>query len=225
LRQPAVVEQLIVGTIFLVMYFALPFAARDGSYLDTRALPMVAVALVAATLQLRDSSGQTRDPGIAAAAPLLVALILAAGNLAYLAKRIHDDNAWLADYRAVVAEVPAGSYVLPVYTRAKEGQVRPFLHAASFVVIDRRGFIPDLFSGDQGHPMKYFRYAHRRYQPSEFWYFKPASGPVDWRRVACDYDLLLVTKPFDADRIQLATTTVAQNASAALLAPVQRICD
>jgi hypothetical protein len=229
LRQPAVVEQLIVGATFLVMYFALPVGTRDGWFLDVRPLPLVAVSLVVISLHLGEDAVRVHGSGSTVAVPLVVALLLVVGNLAYIARHAYHDNAWLRDYRAIVAVVPAGAYVLPVYTRAKEGAVRPFLHAGSFVVIDRRGFIPNLFSGDQGHPMKYFRYTHRRYQPPqswfESWYTNTAPGRVDWKQVGCDYDLLLFTKPFDGGRIQLATTTVAENASAALLAPVQRACE
>src|SRR6185312_699088 len=46
----------------------------------------------------------------------------------------------------------------------------PYVHAASFVVIDRGGMTPYLFGGDDGDPMIYFRYRHRPYEPKWMWY-------------------------------------------------------
>jgi hypothetical protein len=48
--------------------------------------------------------------------------------------------------------------------------------------------------------------------------------PVDWNRVACDYDFLLLTKPFNPGYIQIPTRMVASNESAALLAVDKRAC-
>jgi hypothetical protein len=49
-------------------------------------------------------------------------------------------------------------------------------------------------------------------------------APVDWNRIACDYDFLLVTRPFDAAHIRVATTTAAANETAALLAVDKQEC-
>ncbi|MDB6013535.1 MAG: hypothetical protein JWL65_5785 [Gammaproteobacteria bacterium] len=49
-------------------------------------------------------------------------------------------------------------------------------------------------------------------------------APVDWDRIACDYDFLLVTRPFDAAHIRVATTTAAANETAALLAVDKQEC-
>jgi hypothetical protein len=49
-------------------------------------------------------------------------------------------------------------------------------------------------------------------------------APVDWNRIACDYDFLLVTMPFDAAHIRVRTTTAAANETAALLAVDKQEC-
>jgi hypothetical protein len=65
--------------------------------------------------------------------------------------------------------------------------------------------------------MKYFRYIHRPYTPPEDWYVDWPRPRVQWQQVACTYDFILVSKPFQQQRIGVATTTVAENESAALL--------
>jgi hypothetical protein len=219
LLQAAVIEMLVLAATFLVMYFVLPVGYADAWAVDVRALAPATVFLIAACLYLPDAAR-----GSTAALVLPLAALLAIGNLAYLTKHIADDHAWLGAYRAVVAAVPRSAPVLPIYTHHRQGAVAPFLHAGSFVVIDRGGVIPYLFSGDRGSPMKYFRYVHRRYEPDEEWYTVPQPVPVDWEAVACDYDFLLVMRPFDPGRIRVPTTTVTENGSAALLAIAKQAC-
>jgi hypothetical protein len=49
--------------------------------------------------------------------------------------------------------------------------------------------------------------------------------PVDWNRIACQYDWLLVTKPFESRFIRLPARQVASNETAALLALDPGSCD
>jgi len=137
--------------------------------------------------------------------------------------------------------------------------IAPFLHAASYVTLDRAAVIPYLFSGDRGDLMTYFTYKHRPYMPDESWYgsleYWWTSGteatyqvgghrytwrfhydrldhlwemvdlvPVDWNRVACEYDFLLVTMPFREPYIELQLKPVAYNETAALLAVDKKSC-
>jgi hypothetical protein len=60
------------------------------------------------------------------------------------------------------------------------------------------------------------------YAPDAQWYRwqlkgDPA-GAVNWNRVRCDYDFLLITEPFDARYIRVPTVTVASNEAAVLMA-------
>jgi hypothetical protein len=189
---------------------------------------------------------------------LAVALLLACVNFAYLVLHMNRNDAWLSRYRQVVAAVPSGAKVLPVYTQPSQMDVSPFLHAGSYVTLDRGAIIPYLFSGDRGDLMKYFRYRHRPYMPDESWYkyleywntakeatyevggrrytwrfdydrvereWKPQElVPVDWNRVACEYDFLLVMVPFQEPFLEVRITPVAYNETAALLAVDKRTC-
>jgi hypothetical protein len=104
--------------------------------------------------------------------------------------------------------------------------LKPFMHAASFAVIDRGAEIPYLFSGNRGNPQTYFRYIRMPYAPPPSWYYlpRPPATDVNWGKVACSYDFLLVMKPFELSHIRVLTTPVAANASAALLAVTKRPC-
>jgi hypothetical protein len=219
LKQPAVVELLLLATIFFVMYFVLPVAYADAWAVDVRALAVAVLFLIAACLYLPQEAGDSK-----ALLALPLAALLAIGNLAYLARHFAKDHAWLGAYRAVAAQLPRSTTVLPIYTQHRQGAVAPFLHAGSFAVIDRGALIPYLFSGDLGDPMKYFRYARRPYAPDEEWYNVPPRSAVDWNAVACAYDFLLVMKPFAPSRIGIPTTTLTQNGSAALLSVAKRAC-
>jgi hypothetical protein len=222
LTQPRVLEKLALAATFLAIYVVLPEGYPGAFYVDVRALPLVTFFLLMACLELpgKFPANRSLDSSFA----LSLAALLVAGNLAYLTLHLSRYNAWLNEYRTVVAAIPRGAYVLPIYTGAEEGTLRPSLHAASFVVADRGAIIPYLFSGDRGSPMKYFRYLHRRYSPYIRWYERPASFRVDWPSVACSYDFLLAMKPFDPRQISVSTTTVLENDSAALLAVAKQAC-
>jgi hypothetical protein len=214
LKQPVVLETLALSATFVALYFVLPVAYADAWYVDARAAEFAILFLIVACLALPGEDAASGTVGRSVAVPL--AILLAAGNLAYLTKHFAADSAWLGTYRQIIASLPRRASVLPIYTRAPEGSVRPLLHAAAHAVIDREANIPYLFSGNGGYPMKYFRYVRTPYAPDEMWY--NTRGPVDWRAVGCDYDYLLVMKPFEPRRIALPTATVAENTAAALLA-------
>jgi hypothetical protein len=220
--KPAVLEMLLLTAAFLGMYIVLPSTYGDASYLDLRPLALVPVFLAMASLYLPDQ----KSPAYQSAAPagLALAALLVSGNLTYLAWHLIKDNAWMARYRAVIAAVPKGASVLPLYPGTDE--LKPFMHAASFVVIDRGAVIPYLFSGNRGNPQTCFRYNHMPYAPPESWYYvkAPPATDVDWRAVACSYDFLLVMKPFELRRMRIPTTLVVENPSAALLAVTKRGC-
>jgi hypothetical protein len=226
LMKPAVLETLALAGTFVALYFILPVGYADAWYVDARASEMAVLFLVFACLLLPDTRSIDRGSQYAAATapPLAAALaaLLAIANLIYLTHHFAKDHAWLGEYRRIVASVPRGASVLPVYNQPLQGAVRPFLHAGSYVVIDRKAVIPYLFSADGGYPMAYFRYVNRVYAPDETWYRN--SGKVDWSAVACNYEFLLVMSPFERSRIELQTTTVAENRAAALLAVARSEC-
>jgi hypothetical protein len=216
LRSPLVLELLALSALFLAMYFMLPLGYADAFYVDTRPLPLASFFLITACLALPSPRADMQQRRATLAVTL--AALLALGNFAYLARHFVAERAWLAQYRAVVAAIPEHSRVLPVYTYGREGSVVPFLHVSGFVSMDRAAVEPYVFAGDNGNPMKYFRYNHRPYDPPEIWYGDIPRDPVNWRIVARDYDFLMVTKPFDPAVFQLTTRTVAESSSATLLA-------
>jgi len=213
---PQVLEPLGYGVLFAGLYIALPFAQAEASYIDVRALALAPFFAVLGLLNLPPST----EPSAARLNTLALCLAVAVPciNLGYLVFHFQKERAWLAQYRAIVADIPQKSTVLPIYTDRREGNVLKHLHAASFAVIDRHAVIPYLFSGDNGSPMKYFRYVQRPYGPDELWYPARRDGEVDWPQVSRQYQYLLISKPFEADRIRLKTHTVAENDAAALLA-------
>jgi hypothetical protein len=222
LMKPAVLEMLLLAAAFVGMYVLLPSAYGDASYLDLRPLALAPLFLIIACLYLPDENSPTYNSRAPAAVTL--AVLLATGNLIYLSLHFVKDNAWMTRYRAVVAAVPEGARVLPLYPGTDE--LRPFMHAASFIVIDRGADIPYLFSGNRGNPQTYFRYIHLPYAPPESWYYEPAppATDVNWGAVACSYDFLLVMKPFELRRIRLVTTPLIENERASLLAITRQGC-
>jgi hypothetical protein len=216
LRQPLVLELLTLAALFVAIYFILPIGYSEAFYIDTRPLPLASFFFVAACLALPrpDPATHPRREPVA----LLLAALLAIGNLAYLARHFIAERTWVSQYRAVVAAIPVHGRVLPVYTRGGEGAVVPFLHVSGYLSIDRAAVEPYVFAGDNGNPMKYFRYIHRPYDPPEDWYGEIPRGPVDWQAVARDYDFLVVTKPYDPAVFKLPTKTVADDSSATVLA-------
>jgi hypothetical protein len=84
--------------------------------------------------------------------------------------------------------------------------------------MDRAALEPYVFAGDNGNPMKYFRYLNQPYDPPEVWYGDIPRDPVDWQRVAREYDFLVITKPFDPAIFKVASRTVADNSTATVLA-------
>jgi hypothetical protein len=216
LAEPRVLEMLALAATFLAMYVVLPMGYADAWYVDVRPLALVSVFVILACLNLPTPRSWAHGPRLPLTLTLAVLLVI--GNLAYLTKHLLKEDAWLSQYRALVAVIPHGAHVLPVYTCPREGTLMPFLHADSFVTIDRGGVTPYEFTGDTANPMKYFRYADKLYSPDESWYNNPLLYSVEWPSVARDYDFVLVTKPFEPRRIHVPVTTLAENETAALLA-------
>jgi hypothetical protein len=244
-QKPAVLVQLVLAGAFLVIYAALPRQLSFVSLLDIRALPFIALFVLLAMLHLPPENSQGKE--FSAPSALALATLLATVNLAYLVLHIGPADAWISRYRGVLRSVPEGASVLPVYSHPMV-TLMPFVHAASFIVLDRGGITPYLFGGDDGDPMIYFRYRNRPYEPKWMWYdaqrlrslvarMRAAGLPLNsqlvrsdgrkpwyektpapnWQRVACDYQFILVTVPFDQSLIGVATHTIAANASGALL--------
>ena len=207
----------------LGVFIVLPQSLAEAAWIDVRAIPLVAIFLLMGSLTpaaRAPSSARTLGDAVA---PLLAALLVTA-NLVYLDLHLREFNVWLAQYRGVISAIPPGAYVLPIYTNKRDRPIKSTLHAAAFTVIDRGAFIPYIFSGDKGEPMKYFRYKQRPYAPEETWYVEPTPAGVDWHRVACTYGFLLVMKPYDPVRIPIETRSIVENDAAVLEAVAPGAC-
>lgn len=167
LLTPEVLEQIALAVTFLGIYAVLPGTYSGAAYVDVRALPIVVLFILFAVLRLTPAS--SRGSEFASAPALAAAAVLAAVNLTYIGWHLEQNNAWMVRYRAVVAQIPRGALVLPIFTYPKATMV-PLPHASAFVLLDRGGLIPDLFAGNLGDPMSYFDYVRHPYAPVEQWY-------------------------------------------------------
>jgi hypothetical protein len=215
LRQPLVLEMLALAVTFLAMYFVLPLGYSEAYYVDTRPLPLVSFFFIAACMAL-PRPGPIAKPRRQQIAVLLAAL-LAFGNLAYLTRHFLADRGWITEYRSIAAAVPLHGRVLTIYTHGGDGAIFPFLHTSGYVAMDRMGTEPYVFAGDNGNPMKYFRHTHLPYDPPEDWYGEIPRPALDWQRIAQDYDFLLITKPYDPGVLGVATRPLTENSTATLL--------
>ena len=213
LLNPATIELWALAATFLGIYLVLPYTYAQAAFIDVRALALLPIFVILAFVATPETGS-----GSSAARPatLVLASALALANLGYLAHEFDKLGKWLRPYRALMASVPQGTTVLPVYTAAKIGATRPLLHVAEFLVIDRSAITPYLFTGDTGAPMTYFRYRHRPYAPDEEWYTRHLDA-VDWGQVSADYQSLLVMKPFDFARISVHPAEITSNSVASLL--------
>jgi hypothetical protein len=221
-RHARVIEMFVLSGVSLAVYFALPIGYPEAYYVDIRALPLACLFALIGSLSAADISNRGAEGPRWLAVGLACLLVL--GNLAYLARHLSHDRLWLTQYRSVIAAIPRNSRVLPVYTHAPDGSVAPFLHAFSFAMIDRDSIVPYLQTGDTGNPEKYLRYRRRPYAPAPGWYGDIPAEPVDWQAVGCDYDFLLVTKPYQRERLHVPLTLVLENDSAALLSLPRTAC-
>lgn len=256
LLRPQVLEHLAIAAAFFAIYWILPSAYEKSTFVDVRALCMVTLFLLLAALHV--PSREEANTGFGTRWVVGLALALACVNLAYLVLHMQKNDVWLRRYRQVIAAIPPKTNVLPIYTQPMQMDIAPFLHAASYVTLDRGANMPYLFSGDRGDLMTYFNYKHRPYYPDEYWYKSleywnslpeasyEVSGrrytwrfhysrpdrqwkmaelvPVDWNRIACAYDYLLVMVPFREPYLEVPVTVVTYNETAALLAVDKHAC-
>ena len=107
--QPPVLEQLAIAAAFLAIYIILPRELEYSTFIDLRALPILVLFGIFAVLRVppRDSRGRE----FSTTPVLVLALLLAIGNLAYLMYHVGQSNAWMSRYRMVVQAIPAGAKV------------------------------------------------------------------------------------------------------------------
>jgi hypothetical protein len=148
-------------------------------------------------------------------AQFALALIIALANLVCVAVRMLPQDAAMGRYRALTASIPRGAKVLPIDTLPLR-HYRPFLHAGAYATMNHGALTPYIFASDIVPNMPYFEYRKRpSYAPLESWYSLNRS--VSWNKVVQEYQYLLVTVPWTAQKIPVSYTVVTQNDVAALL--------
>jgi hypothetical protein len=208
------------AAVFLGIFFALPSYTGNIYSVDVRALPYALLFLVFAGVAAADKfAAATR-------VQLVLATVFATLNLVYVAYNVLPQNHDLGRYRAIAAAVPAGAHVLPINTRPDISRYRPFVHAGSFATVDSGAITPYLFAADKDSAMAYFGYHSRDSGPDEYWDINhspagKAAGYGDyarvWHGIQQTYQYLLITVPWDRDRIPIPYTVVTSNEVAALL--------
>jgi hypothetical protein len=184
-------------------------------------LPPAAFFLLLACLQLPRVESLPESARRVPSLAIVLAFVLSVANLGYLGKHFVELSSWSTRYRALLDAIPRGAHVLPIGTNK---DIYKYMEPSAIAVIDRQvSNFPALFSGSTGQSMTYFRYIDRPYRPAGDW-FTGAPPHVDWRRIACTYQYILVTQPFDMSLFPLAMSTVAENSSGALLAIDPHAC-
>jgi hypothetical protein len=212
-------EQLLITAALALVYLITPYQVGVVTYLDMRALHYASLFLICAGVRYAEVGPKMLATQLAAASTVAVL------NLLYLATSMLPQDAALGDYRRLAREIPADAKVLPIDTRAPlQGSHRyydPFRHAGAYATLESHALTPYLFAGDLQPHLAYFRYRDRRpYAPEEIWYVEPVrwkGAHVDWQRVVRVYRYLLVTVPWDAQKLPVSYTVIAQNDAAALL--------
>jgi hypothetical protein len=174
--------------------------------------------LLMLSLRLFESAGPGRNR-----TTLLIAscAVLAVANLASLFSFLPRQNREVAGFREALLSIPQRQVVLPVHTRPKDGNTWPLRHAGSFYTAERGGYTPYLFAGRTGGgPAGYFTDLSSIYRPDQTWYMD--NGSPDWDEIARTYDYVAITKPWDAERINLRGLELYYENSVATVFRVRR---
>jgi len=202
----------VVALASTALYLVLPRSQGLIVDIDARALPVVFIFAALAGIASADAAplraGAWQAFGTAAA------VALATLNLLVLWQPMQLADRRLGSVREVIAALPPGARVLPIFTEGRPGYYM-LLHAGEFAVMDRAAFTPYLFSGDRGFPQVYFRYLNRPYAPPDHWVVRGQS--VDWPRLREAWQYLLVVGPVEALSIPYPVVQVRANGNATLL--------
>lgn len=191
---------------FLGLYVALPYKVGTITYVDVRAVPLVALFVLLGATAMADDGGR-RSRLVAG-----LAIVLAGANLWVLRAHLRPANTELIQYRALAKTIPHGSVVLPVVTRGKDGRAEPYDSAGTFATIEAGALTPYIFAGGA---QPYFT-ATLPWAPGEYWYLY-GEDPGEGARLARTYDFVLAMRPFDSGRLPMRTEEIGHNDAAVLL--------
>jgi len=202
-----VVTPAVLSLAFLGVYVALPYEKGEITYIDVRAVPVIAIFALLSAVAIAEQ--RARRSWVVAA----LAIALAGANLWVLAAHLRPANAEMLRYRAVAARIPPGAVVLPIMTRPRVGRSEPYANAGTLATIEAAAMTPYIF---QGIAQPYFRARALPWAPAEYWYVYGAD-PGDAALIARTYDFVLAMTPFDRARLPVRTEEVARNDAAVLL--------
>ncbi len=252
LKKPAVVEQLLLAATFVGIFLVLPGEYSDAAHVDVRAIPLMVVFLIFACLHMSDqSSGRPFEsaPVLGLALALtLVNLGYLAKHLNRSSAWIGRYRQIVALIPAGARVLPVdthpgiwgathvGSFVLldraaltPYLFSADRGDAmryfhylhRPYAPSESWYRVQKE-WSSAIENSYEVQGRRYtWRFTHS--EKSNEWQTADLA-PVNWNLIACDYDYLLFTQPFDANLIGTATRIVDSNEAAALLAVDKQPC-
>ncbi len=182
---------------FFALYCIFPANLPGAGYLDMRwLLPAFLLPFC-----LAEGAGRRVSPGVVAT--LLAASLI---NTAILARSVRTIDHELDDYAAALDRLPAGQKVFPIVADEMRWgpRVLPYRHFAFWYQIERGGRVPSLFNyGGDGNKapnlsfMPYFEETTHLYPPPPGWNGGQAQviEPLDWPRIASEYDYVIVAGP------------------------------
>jgi hypothetical protein len=201
-----------------IIYFILPFGLAGIFYVDERALPFFFIPLLVLSLRIFERSA---PDGNQVTILMVACSLLAAANLGSLASFLPRQNREVAQLREALLTIPPRQAVLPIHTRRKDGNTWPLRHAGSFYTAERGGYTPYLFSSiTRGGPSGYFTDLSSIYRPGQDWYM--GEGSANWDEVTRSYDYVAITKPWEAERIDLSRLEFYYENSVATVFRVRR---
>lgn len=123
---------------------------------------------------------------------LLFAFLLCLANTAIVAAGVKAIDYKLDDYDTVLREVPRGTRLLPlVISTGDHNRFGLYGQYGLWHIIRNHGRVPGIWSSDDGPHLQHFVRNWHPYFP----YTAEGLAPLDWQRIAADYDyVILVTK-------------------------------
>lgn len=195
--------------VLLLCYLVLPEEMGPTSDIDGRALPFVAATAFLFLMGSQKMTDRQFRQSFFAASALVVA------NFGVLVVGLVPLSQHLSQYQALLQDLPPNQRLFPIATRPDVGRLQTNFHQAQLAIVSRNATVPYLFSErTSGKQFSYFTYLYDAYSPSVHWYLKHQD--IDWQQVCRDYDFLIVTKPYDEQRIQVPHAVVSENPAGVL---------
>ena len=153
---------LICGAVLVAVYVVAPFSLKGVHFVDSRLTVMLAFIVFASFTPV---ALNRRERNFA----LAVFAIIFVARMAFITNVWHDSQRDLADVRQVIEPVTPGSRVLVAYVSPEDNpawdKIMPksrrvpkvsatYWHLASFVLIDRHAFWPNIFAEEYQQPIQ-----------------------------------------------------------------------